>query len=262
MTARGATAAATKVLGLIIAGLAAAACGPQSSQPVDSASVVLDQGRAAPLEPRATEPARPSATPSASVLHPGDSGTDVQDLQRRLLSLGYWLGDPDGVYGHLTEQAVVALQKAAGLSADGVFGQQTKVALVSEVRPQPRRIVGSGVEVDLQRQLLMHVRAGVPHLIVNASTGSGTTYRQAGIDQVAVTPAGKHTVYREVDGRDIGPLGDLWRPKYIVAGVAIHGYPTVPAFPASHGCVRVSMAAMDHLWSSDALPLGGSVWVY
>lgn len=59
-----------------------------------------------------------------------------------------------------------------------------------------------------------------------------------------------------------GLLGDLWRPKYIVGGMAIHGYPHVPAFPASHGCIRVSNAAMDHLWATRLLPLGSSVWVY
>lgn len=68
---------------------------------------------------------------------------------------------------------------------------------------------------------------------------------------ISTTPVGKH-----------GVLGDLWRPKYIVGGMAIHGYPHVPAFPASHGCIRVSNAAMDHLWATRLLPLGSSVWVY
>jgi hypothetical protein len=209
--------------------------------------------------------AAPQSEPQVSrdrVLRLGASGADVEKLQRRLVSLGYWLDKPDGTFGSLTGQAVLALQKAAGLTPDGVFGPRTRAALDNHRQLQPRRTGGSGVEVDLQRQLLIHVRDGVPQLILNASTGSGATYRQDGADQVAVTPTGRYKVYREVDGRDTGPLGDLWRPKYIVGGVAVHGYASVPAFPASHGCIRVSIAAMDHLWASGALPVGSSVWVY
>jgi lipoprotein-anchoring transpeptidase ErfK/SrfK len=33
----------------------------------------------------------------------------------------------------------------------------------------------------------------------------------------------------------------LWYPLYFLRGFAIHGYPSVPAYPASHGCVRVPM---------------------
>jgi hypothetical protein len=54
-----------------------------------------------------------------------------------------------------------------------------------------------------------------------------------------------------------GPLGDLYRPKYFNRqGIAVHGYANVPPYPASHGCVRVSLAAMDWLWRTDQLPAG------
>jgi hypothetical protein len=43
----------------------------------------------------------------------------------------------------------------------------------------------------------------------------------------------------------------------------VHGYPDVPPpYPASHGCVRVTNAAMDWLWSSGNLLVGQPVWVY
>jgi lipoprotein-anchoring transpeptidase ErfK/SrfK len=54
----------------------------------------------------------------------------------------------------------------------------------------------------------------------------------------------------------------LYRPKYFHGGVAVHGYTSVPATPASHGCVRVTYAAMDHLWAADLLPIGTPVQVY
>jgi lipoprotein-anchoring transpeptidase ErfK/SrfK len=69
-------------------------------------------------------------------------------------------------------------------------------------------------------------------------------------------------VYRQIDGYHKAPLGVLYRPKYIFQGVAVHGFPSVPSYPASHGCVRVTNASMDWLWSSGALSIGTDVWVY
>jgi lipoprotein-anchoring transpeptidase ErfK/SrfK len=43
-------------------------------------------------------------------------------------------------------------------------------------------------------------------------------------------------------------------------GYAIHGSTSVPSYPASHGCVRVTLPAMNRLWSS--LRIGMPVHVY
>lgn len=56
--------------------------------------------------------------------------------QQRLTELGYWLGTPDGHFGALTQQAVFALQKAAGLSRDGSVGPKTAKALADGIRPR------------------------------------------------------------------------------------------------------------------------------
>jgi hypothetical protein len=54
----------------------------------------------------------------------------------------------------------------------------------------------------------------------------------------------------------------LYRPKYFRGGIAVHGSGSIPAYPASHGCARVSNAAMDLLWSSGSAALGTSVRAY
>ena len=106
--------------------------------------------------------------------------------------------------------------------------------------------------MSLARQVVFLVRDGRTEWVLDASTG-----RVAG-----TTPTGRYTVFRQVDGYDPGPLGVLYRPKYFTGGVAVHGFPDVPPFPASHGCVRVTNQAMDWLWSSGRLPIGMPVWVY
>ena len=45
-----------------------------------------------------------------------------------------------------------------------------------------------------------------------------------------------------------------------VAPVAIHGEPEVPSYPASHGCVRITVPAMDRFYAK--LVNGESVWIY
>lgn len=201
-------------------------------------------------------------TPTAGdTLQPGDSGAYVLAVQQRLSSLGYWLGTPDGTYGYLTSQAVMALQKSAGLGRDGVFGPATRRALEAGARPQSR-IGGTGVEIDLRRQVLLVVRGGAVTTILNTSTGSGQPFESYGQQHVAVTPPGTYSVFRVVDGNDEGPLGDLWRPRYFNGGIAVHGAASVPGYPASHGCARVSNPAMDMIWARGLLPVGSRVTVY
>jgi peptidoglycan hydrolase-like protein with peptidoglycan-binding domain len=201
-------------------------------------------------------------TPTAGdTLNPGDSGAYVLAVQQRLSSLGYWLGTPDGTYGYLTSQAVMALQKSAGLGRDGVFGPATRRALEAGTRPQSR-VGGTGVEIDLQRQVLLVVRGGAVTTILNTSTGSGQPFESYGQQHVAVTPRGSYSLFRVVDGNDEGPLGDLWRPRYFNGGIAVHGAASVPGYPASHGCARVSNPAMDMIWARGLLPVGSRVTVY
>ncbi|HEY6793600.1 MAG TPA: L,D-transpeptidase family protein [Kineosporiaceae bacterium] len=199
----------------------------------------------------------------AGLLRPGDSGPQVLALQQRLAALGYWAGTPDGRYGEVTAQAVTALQKVAGLDRDAVAGPRTRAALDAGVRPRARSSSGHVVEIDLARQVLLIVDAGRVSTVLNVSTGSGEYYQTPGGGRGhAVTPPGHYRVFRSVDGWDTSPLGHLYRPRYFNGGIAVHGYPSVPPFPASHGCVRVSLPAMDMIWSDDLLPVRGTVWVY
>ena len=65
-------------------------------------------------------------------VRPGTRGPAVEDIQRRLLTLGYDLGPTgvDGVFLGLTAEAVRAFQQQFHLSEDGVVGDETWSALV------------------------------------------------------------------------------------------------------------------------------------
>lgn len=222
--------------------------------------------RATPDTPGAPTPSTtPSEKPSAGsdgVLRQGESGPEIVALQQRLAELGYWNGTADGEFGQLTTQAVYALQKAAGIGRDGTVGPKTRKAVDQGVRPKAKSRDGHRVEIDLNRQLLMIVDNGRVTKIFNTSTGSNEHYQHDGNTYLASTPRGKFTVSRQIDGWRHAPLGELYRPKYFNGGIAVHGSYSIPPYPASHGCARLSIAAMDWLWKSGEVPVGTSVWVY
>lgn len=205
----------------------------------------------------------PSATTGTAVsLRRGDRSTDVSDLQRRLSDLGYWLGDADGSYGVLTEQAVLAFQKVEDRVRNGVADSSVRAALAVARRPQPAAAEGNLIEVDTRRQVLYVIRDGTVAWTLNTSTGTEKPYQLNGKTERADTPVGHWTVAWVVDGVDVGALGALYRPRYFnPQGIAVHGSHSVPAFPASHGCVRVTDAAMDWIWGNNLMPIGSAVWV-
>ena len=55
----------------------------------------------------------------------GSTGTEVRNIQTRLIKWGYLSGTADGIYGAKTEAAVKKFQKKHGLTADGIAGPAT-----------------------------------------------------------------------------------------------------------------------------------------
>ena len=196
-------------------------------------------------------------------LGPGATGNAVTRVQRRLLSLGYWMPAADGSYGYSTQQAVYAFQKASRLPRTGSVDLVTLNRLNNASRIRPRSTSGYWIEVDKTRQILIVANGGRTAWVFNASSGSDVPYTLDGVRYSAHTPEGMFNIIRQVDGNDPSPLGQLYRPKYFTnTGIAVHGYTDVPPYPASHGCVRVPSPAIDYMWANNILPIGAAVWVY
>jgi hypothetical protein len=174
----------------------------------------------------------------------GSRGEGVRVLQRRLVGLSYALPAVDGLYGLTTYQAVLAFQKVEGLPRTGRIDGRTWRRLSSARAPRAR-YPGTHLEVSEGRQVLFVVENGRVRLAVHVSTGA-----------TGNTPLGHWRIYRKVTGWD----WVLWHPMYFLRGFAIHGYPEVPAYPASHGCVRVPMWVAPRLFREHTT--GQSVYIY
>lgn len=188
--------------------------------------------------PATTTTAAPQKDVEASV-------PKVLALQQRLAELGYDVGTPDGKLGSRTSYAIMAFQKVEGLARDGVAGPQVEAALATASKPGPMVPGGPAtrIEIDVARQVLFHWVNGSLARILPVSTGSGERYCVDGECDVAVTPGGSFRIGRKAEGLEVSPLGELWWPMYFNGGIAIHGSPSIPPYPASHGCIRIPMYA-------------------
>jgi hypothetical protein len=199
-------------------------------------------------------------------------GPDTAVVQLRLAQLGFWNAHPNGKYGVTTKQAVMAFQKYVGLEATGLVTPDTATYLTAlEIKGHGTADTGTLIEVDKARQLLFVVVDGITQWVFNTSTGNGLPFNEPdknspgapNITGVALTPDGLWKVDRErPEGWWEGDLGQIYRPKYFKGGIAVHGSNSIPNYPASHGCVRVSVPAMDFIWDNNIMPMKMVVWVH
>ncbi|HVF74549.1 MAG TPA: L,D-transpeptidase family protein [Acidimicrobiales bacterium] len=202
-----------------------------------------------------------TAKPIPAGLGKGSKGEDVKRLEERLATLKYDTGKIDGTFDATTAFAVMAFQKVHGLPRTGRATDDVVKALQTAGAPEPMMPTGGAnrVEVDLKRQVLFLYQGGALLRILPVSTGNGKRYCVDGDCATAVTPGGSFRVTRKIKGLRVSRLGKLYNPLYFNGGIAIHGAPSVPAGPASHGCVRIPMATSG--WFHDTVSTGTAVYV-
>ena len=189
-------------------------------------------------------------------------------MERKLDLLHYDVGTVDTRFDGQTWQGVMAFQKLHGLKRTGKFDIATQRELA--VAGIPGGLIPNGglprVEVDISRQILMYFDDYGLSRIVAVSSGSEkkycavskTTGKQSCGD--ARTPRGNYRIERRIKGKRESDLGTLYNPMYFTGGFAIHGSPSIPAYAASHGCVRISNKTAD--WMFQDVKNGTPVYVF
>lgn len=186
---------------------------------------------------------------------------EVLEAEQRLSELGYWTGPVDGLMDSASRQALIAFQKVERRKRTGRLTNDELIALRAAERPTPRDTGPAHIEIDIGRQVLFYVdETGKVVKVLPVSTGNGRPYNENGQKGMAHTPSGTFRVYRKINGWRRSALGLLYYPSYIIGGYAIHGSPSVPTFPASHGCIRIPMFAAVEF--SKLATIGMAVIVY
>ena len=178
-------------------------------------------------------------------LGPGSAGPSVYELDRRLHELHFALSRVDGYYGMDDLDAVTAFQKLHGLPRTGTVDARVWRELQRAQTPGAR-YPGDHVEVSKGRQVLFLVRNGKVALVVPVSTGA-----------TGNTPLGHWRVYSRVPGYNAKAM---YYSSFFVGGFAIHGYASVPPYPASHGCVRIPLWVAYRVFS--LIDYGTAVYIY
>ena len=186
---------------------------------------------------------------------------EVVEAEQLLGELGYWPGVADGIWDLLSRDALVAFQKVEGRERTRRLTRGELQALKGASRPLPFEGGPAHVEIDIRRQVLFVVGDdGAVLKVLPVSTGNEESYYDQGKWQRAHTPRGRFTVQRKIERWRRSTLGLLYYPSYFSGGVAIHGSPSVPPYPASHGCVRIPMFAAKEF--SEMVPVGTLVIVH
>ncbi len=231
---------------------------PTAQQPSEPAPVVTTS--APTLEPT-TSPPSPTLSPTASP-KPKPPSYDVKGVQQQLAGV-FYIGPIDGKPGGGFASAIAAFQKVNGLYGDGVVGKKTLAALKAP-KPLPKlkeSAPGVRLEVDLTKQVLYLVHDNKIVRILPVSSGSGDHYlTKKGHRATALSPVGHYVIQRRIEGVRKADLGTLYDPQYFYKGWAIHGSGSVPGYPASHGCIRVSRA--NGTWLLDQIGVGTHVYAY
>ena len=209
------------------------------------------------------------AIPGGS-MGPGATGDVVKAYQQRLVDIHFDPGAVDGNYGGAMAYAVQAVQKIIGAPRTGRIGPTEAVAIAGFQYPAPLQPDGEAdrTEIDVTKQVLTLYENYQVRLITTTSTGSGVHYcyntprvnPTRHVCEAANTPSGKFAFTRYVNGWDKSPLGQLYNPFYFNGGIAVHGYESVPASPASHGCARIPMHIGEYFHT--LVHVGDPVYVF
>lgn len=192
----------------------------------------------------------PPPAPAAAPAPAASGAPSALQVEQKLEALHYDVGPVDGNIDAAAGHAVMAFQKANGLDRTGkVDDAVTAKIMATEGAPAP--LVANGepnrVEVSLAKQVLFLYENGSLLKILSVSSGTSAT----------PTPTGTFRMYRSESGWHTSSLGRLYNAQYFIGGYAIHGSTSVPAEPASHGCVRIPMNSAE--WFPAHVPAGTQV---
>ena len=178
----------------------------------------------------------------------GAGGLKVLLLQRGLKQLGF-ATPVNGSFGSLTGNAVNAFRKTNRLgdtdsASRAVYARVLRGRGAFKLR-YPR--AGKHVEFDWSRQVVVLANKGRPYRVFHTSSGKAST----------PTVFGTYRFYLKTPGTNgVGMV----HSNYFIGGYAIHGYPSVPNYPASHGCLRVPIpwASAIFRW----IDIGDKIFLY
>jgi hypothetical protein len=209
-----------------------------------AASAHLPAGRAL----RGDTTPRRSWRVSFPSLHRGQCGDVVVAFKKAMHGMGY-IVNHGRCFGGKTARGVLAYRKVNGMARSGRAGSGlVKRAFAGRGEYRVRHPeAGEHLEAPISKQVLVFARGDKAFAVYPVSSGKSST----------PTVTGHFTFIRQEPGYN---AHGMYYSFYFYGGYAVHGYESVPDYPASHGCIRTFIADQPEIY--ERINFGESIFVF
>ena len=185
---------------------------------------------------------------SFPALRRGRCGDVVVGFKKAMRKMGY-IANGGRCFGAKTARGVLAYRKVNRMTRSSRAGRGlVKRVFAGRGGYRVRHPdAGEHLEVSLSKQVLVFARGGRPSAIYPISSGAPATPTVRGRFRFYLTQPGYNSKR-------------MYNSFYFIRGYAIHGYSSVPNYPASHGCIRTFMADQPEVYNR--IDHGESVFVF
>jgi L,D-transpeptidase catalytic domain len=185
---------------------------------------------------------------SFPALHQGQCGDVVVGFKKAMREMGY-IANSGRCFGGKTARGVLAYRKVNDMTRSMRAGKGLVKRVFGGKGGYEVRHPGAGkhVEAPLSKQVLVFTKGDEPYAIYPISSGKSST----------PTVTGHFTFIRTEPGYN---SHGMYYSFYFYGGYAIHGYESVPDYPASHGCLRTFIADQPEIY--ERISFGESIFVF
>jgi hypothetical protein len=181
-------------------------------------------------------------------LHEGDCGDVVIGFKKAMRKMGYIAND-GRCFGGKTARGVLAYRSVNDMARSVRAGKGLVKRIFAGRGSYRVRHPGAGthVEAPLSKQVLVFAEGDKPVAIYPISSGKSST----------PTVTGHFTFIRQEPGYN---SHGMYYSFYFYGGYAVHGYESVPDYPASHGCLRTFIADQPEIY--ERISFGEDIFVF
>jgi hypothetical protein len=181
-------------------------------------------------------------------LHQGQCDDVVVGFKKAMRKLGYITND-GRCFGGKTARGVLAYRKVNGMAGTYRAGKGLVKRVFSGRGGYDVKHPGAGkhVEAPLGKQVLVFAEDDEAVAIYPISSGKSST----------PTVTGHFEFIRTEPGYNSHGMYYSW---YFYGGYAVHGYESVPDYPASHGCLRTFIADQPEIY--ERINYGEDIFVF
>jgi lipoprotein-anchoring transpeptidase ErfK/SrfK len=170
-------------------------------------------------------------------LHEGECGKAVVGFKKAMREMGY-IANSGSCFGGKTARGVLAYRKVNNMSRSFRAGAGLVRSVYAGKGAYHVRYPNAGehVEAPLDKQVIVFTKGDKPFAIYPISSGKSSTPTVTGHFEFIRTEPGYNS-------------HGMYYSFYFYGGYAIHGYESVPDYPASHGCLRTFIADQPEIYN-------------